>query len=47
MIRYYGYKLWSKMVGYGRRLMAETTISRFEALFGDLLLSSKPRCMDS
>jgi hypothetical protein len=30
------------MVGYGRRLMAEAAISRFKALFGELLLSRKP-----
>jgi hypothetical protein len=35
------------MVGYGRRLMAETAISRPKALFGELLLSRKPRWMDS
>jgi len=47
MIRYYGYRLWSKMVGYGRRWMAETAISRFKALFGEHLLFRKPRWMDS
>jgi hypothetical protein len=35
------------MVGYGRRWMAETAISRFKALFGEHLLSRKPRWMDS
>jgi hypothetical protein len=33
MIRNYGYRLWSKIVGYGRRWMAEAAISRFKALF--------------
>jgi hypothetical protein len=47
MIRYYGYRIWSKMVGYGRRWMAEAAISRFKALFGEHLLSRKPRWMDS
>jgi hypothetical protein len=47
MIRYYGYRLWSKMVGCGRRWMAEAAISRFKALFGEHLLSRKPRWMDS
>jgi hypothetical protein len=47
MIRYYGYRIWSKMVRYGRRWMAETAISRFKALFGEHLLSRKPRWMDS
>ena len=37
----------SPMVGYGRRWMAETAISRFKALFGEHLLSRKPRWMDS
>jgi hypothetical protein len=35
------------MVGYGRRWMAEAAISRFKALFGEHLLSRKPRWMDS
>jgi len=35
------------MVGYGKRWMAEIAISRFEALFGEYLLSRKPRWMDS
>jgi hypothetical protein len=35
------------MVGYGRRWMAETAISSFKALFGEHLLSMKPRWMDS
>jgi hypothetical protein len=35
------------MVGYGGRWMAETAISRFKALFGEHLLSRKPRWMDS
>jgi IS5 family transposase len=39
MIRYYGYRAWRKMVGYGRRWVAETAISRFKALFGEHLLS--------
>jgi hypothetical protein len=47
MIRDYGYRLWSRIVGYGRRWMAETAISRFKALFGEHLLSRKPRWMDS
>jgi hypothetical protein len=47
MIRYYGYRLWSKMVGCGRRWMAEAATSRFKALFGEYLLSRKPRWMDS
>jgi hypothetical protein len=34
-------------VGYGRRWMAETAISRFKALFGEHLLSRKPRWIDS
>jgi hypothetical protein len=36
-----------KKVGYGRRWMAETAISRFKALFGEHLLARKPRWMDS
>jgi hypothetical protein len=47
MIRDYGYRAWSKIVGYGGRWMAETAISRFTALFGEHLLSRKPRWMDS
>jgi hypothetical protein len=47
MMRDYGYRLWSKMVGYGGRWMAETAISRLKALFGEHLLSRKPRWMDS
>jgi len=47
MIRDYGYRAWSRIVGYGRRWMAETAISRFKALFGEHLLSRKPRWMDS
>jgi hypothetical protein len=43
----YGYRAWSKIVGYGRRWMAETAISRFKALFGEHLLSRKPRWMDA
>jgi hypothetical protein len=35
------------MVGYGRRWMAEVAISRFKALFGEHLLSRKPRWIDS
>jgi hypothetical protein len=35
------------MVRCGRRWMAETAISRFKALFGEHLLSRKPRWMDS
>jgi hypothetical protein len=35
------------MVGYGRRLMAETAISRPKALFGEHPPSRKPRWMDS
>jgi hypothetical protein len=37
MIRDYGYRAWSRIVGYGRRWMAETAISRFKALFGEHL----------
>jgi hypothetical protein len=47
MIRDYGYRAWSRIVGYGRRWMAETAISRLKALFGEHLLSRKPRWMDS
>jgi len=47
MIRDYGYRVWSKIVGYVRRWMAETAISRFKALFGEHLLSRKPRWMDA
>jgi hypothetical protein len=47
MIRDYGYRAWSRIVGYGGRWMAETAISRFKALFGEHLLSRKPRWMDS
>jgi hypothetical protein len=43
----YGYRARSKIVGYGRRCMAETAISRFKALFGEHLLSRKPRWIDS
>jgi hypothetical protein len=43
MIRDYGYRAWSKIVGYGRRWMAETAISRLKALFGEHLPSRKPR----
>jgi hypothetical protein len=43
----YGYRAWSKIVGYGRRWMAETAISRFKALFREHLLSRKPRWMDA
>jgi hypothetical protein len=46
-MRDYGYRAWSKIVGYGRRWMAETAISRFKALFGEHLLSGKPRWMDA
>jgi len=35
------------MVGYSKRWMAEAAISRFKALFGEHLLSRKPRWMDS
>jgi hypothetical protein len=47
MTRCYGYRIWSKMVRYGRRWMAEAAISTFKALFGEHLLSRKPRWMDS
>jgi hypothetical protein len=47
MIRDYGYRAWSRIVGYGGRWMAETAISRFKELFGEHLLSRKPRWMDS
>jgi hypothetical protein len=47
MIRDYGYRAWSRIVGHGGRWMAETAISRFKALFGEHLLSRKPRWMDS
>jgi hypothetical protein len=47
MMRDYGYRAWSRIVGYGGRWMAETAISRFKALFGEHLLSRKPRWMDS
>jgi hypothetical protein len=36
MIRYYGYRAWSKIVGYGRRWMAEAVISRFKALLENI-----------
>jgi IS5 family transposase len=47
MMRDYGYRAWSRIVGYGRRWMAETAISRLKGLFGEHLLSRKPRWMDS
>jgi hypothetical protein len=47
MIRDYGYRAWSRIVGHGGRWMAETAVSRFKALFGEHLLSRKPRWMDS
>jgi IS5 family transposase len=47
MMRDYGYRAWSRIVGYGRRWMAETAISRFKELFGEHLLSRKPRWMDA
>jgi hypothetical protein len=47
MIRDYGYRVWSRIVRYGGRWMAETAISRLKALFGEHLLSRKPRWMDS
>jgi hypothetical protein len=47
MIRDYGYRAWSRIVGHGRRWMAETAVSRFKALFGEHLPSRKPRWMDS
>jgi hypothetical protein len=47
MIRDYGYRVWSKIVRYVRRWIAETAISRFKALFGEHLLSRKPRWMDA
>jgi hypothetical protein len=43
MIRYYGHRIWSKMVGHGRRWVVEAAISRFKALFGEHLLFRKPR----
>jgi hypothetical protein len=47
MIRDYGYRAWSRIVGHGGRWMAETAISRFKALFGEHPPSRKPRWMDS
>jgi hypothetical protein len=47
MIRDYGYRAWSRIVGHGKRWMAETAISRFKALFGEHPPSRKPRWMDS
>jgi hypothetical protein len=47
MIRDYGYRAWSRIVGYGGRWMAETAISRLKALFGEHPPSRKPRWMDS
>jgi hypothetical protein len=47
MIRDYGYRVWSRIVGYGGRWMAETAISRPKALFGEHLPSRKPRWMAS
>jgi hypothetical protein len=35
MIRDYGYRAWSRIVGHGGRWMAETAISRLKALFGE------------
>ena len=43
MIRGYGYGVWCRVVGYGRRWMAETTISIFKSIFGEEILSNKPR----
>jgi hypothetical protein len=47
MIRDYGYRAWSRIVGHGGRWMAETAISRLKALFGEHPPSRKPRWMDS
>jgi hypothetical protein len=47
MIRDYGYRAWSRIVGHGGRWMAETAISRPKALFGEHLPSRKPRWMDA
>ena len=47
MIRDYGYRAWSRIVGHGGRWMAETAISRPKALFGEHPPSRKPRWMDS
>jgi hypothetical protein len=47
MMRDYGYRAWSRIVGHGGRWMAETAISRLKALFGEHLLSRKPRWTDS
>jgi hypothetical protein len=47
MIRDYGYRAWSRIVGYGRRWMAETAISRLKASSGEHPPSRKPRWMDS
>ncbi|GBC68572.1 hypothetical protein HRbin01_00255 [archaeon HR01] len=35
MVRDLGYDTWRKIVGYGRRWMAETTISTFNSIFGE------------
>ena len=45
MIRDYGYDIWRRVVGYGRRWMAETAISIFKSIFGEEILSKKPRWM--
>ncbi|MEM1980790.1 MAG: hypothetical protein QW069_08900, partial [Candidatus Caldarchaeum sp.] len=34
MIRDYGYDIWRRVVGYGKRWMAETAISVFKSIFG-------------
>jgi hypothetical protein len=47
MIRDYGYRAWSRIVGHGGRWMAETAISRLKALFGEHPPSRKPRWMGS
>jgi hypothetical protein len=47
MMRDYGYRAWSRIVGHGGRWMAETAISRLKALFGEHPPSRKPRWMDS
>ncbi|MEM1967321.1 MAG: IS5 family transposase [Nitrososphaerota archaeon] len=45
MIRDYGYDIWRRVVGYGKRWMAETAISVFKSIFGEEILSKKPRWM--
>ena len=45
MIRDLGYDNWRRIVGYGGRWMAETAISVFKSIFGEEILSNKPRWM--